>query len=128
MKCTHLFVSWRRGCSRTALEFCKFLLSLDLHDPLYILLAIDHYALRCKELDFLIELSYSDLFSERDLNSLPNFAFSLALAKFYIEKGMCSKVHFIYFDKFVFLNVILISLGTQNYWNVIFIFIFSSSV
>jgi hypothetical protein len=80
----------RRGCSRTALEFCKLLLGLDLHDPLFILLAIDHYALRCKEFDFLIELSYSNLFPEKDLNSLPNFVFSLALAKFFLETGTSS--------------------------------------
>lgn len=36
----------REGCSRTALEYCKLLLNLDPHDPLFILFIIDYYAIR----------------------------------------------------------------------------------
>ena len=38
----HMMFLFRRGCPRTALEFAKFLLSLDIHtDPMGILLCID---------------------------------------------------------------------------------------
>ena len=45
----------RKGCNKTALEFCKFLFSLDpLADPYGVLLRIDFYANRGKEYDYLI--------------------------------------------------------------------------
>eukprot|EP00005_Dracoamoeba_jomungandri_P001679 CAMPEP_0174252178 /NCGR_PEP_ID=MMETSP0439-20130205/1762_1 /TAXON_ID=0 /ORGANISM="Stereomyxa ramosa, Strain Chinc5" /LENGTH=647 /DNA_ID=CAMNT_0015332679 /DNA_START=61 /DNA_END=2004 /DNA_ORIENTATION=+ len=47
----------KRGCSRTALEFCKLLLSLDPTDPLALLLSIDYYSLRCKEYEYLTEFN-----------------------------------------------------------------------
>ena len=43
----HMMFLFRRGCPRTALEFAKFLLSLDIHtDPMGILLCIDGLAVR----------------------------------------------------------------------------------
>lgn len=39
----------RKGCCRTALEFCKLLLGLDpQQDPYGVMLRIDYYALRGK--------------------------------------------------------------------------------
>jgi hypothetical protein len=44
----------RKGCSRTSLESCKFLLGLaPNNDPYGVLLRIDYYAIRAKEFDFL---------------------------------------------------------------------------
>ena len=48
----------RKGCSRTALEFCKLLLSLDpANDTFGALLRLDFYALRSHEYEFLLEFS-----------------------------------------------------------------------
>ena len=45
----------RKGCNRTALEFCKLFLCLDpQHDPYGVLLRIDYYGLRAKEAGFLL--------------------------------------------------------------------------
>ncbi|GAB5582598.1 transcription factor 25 isoform X3 [Prionailurus iriomotensis] len=47
----------KRGCPRTALEFCKLILSLEPdEDPLCMLLLIDHLALRARNYDYLIRL------------------------------------------------------------------------
>lgn len=47
-----------RACYRTALEFCKLLLSLDPEgDPLGVLLAVDFYALRAQKYEWLIKLA-----------------------------------------------------------------------
>lgn len=45
----------RKGCNRTALEFCKLFLCLDpTNDPYGVLLRIDYYALRAKEASYLL--------------------------------------------------------------------------
>ena len=81
-----LFVGGR-ACYRTALEFCKFLLSLDPDgDPLAIILAIDFYALRAKEYIWLIDF-VKEWNLIKNLTLLPNFAFSLAVAHFHISNG-----------------------------------------
>ena len=47
----------RKGCSRTALEICKLLFSLDpLDDPYGALLRIDYYAVRARETDYIRKL------------------------------------------------------------------------
>lgn len=72
----------QRGCNRTALEFCKFILSLDPEeDPLGVILAIDYYAIRSSQYDYLIKL-YHEWNPVRNLFQLPNFAFSAALAAY----------------------------------------------
>lgn len=70
--------------SRTSLELCKFLLSLEPYvDPLAVVLTIDFYALRAKEFEWLVSFcKYWE--SARNLSQLPNMAFSLALAHFYL--------------------------------------------
>ena len=51
----------RKGCNRTALEFCKLFLCLDPEaDPYGVLLRIDFYAIRAKEASYL--LSFLDRF------------------------------------------------------------------
>ncbi|XP_063441257.1 ribosome quality control complex subunit TCF25-like [Mytilus trossulus] len=78
----HLTYVGQRGCYRTALEFCKLLLSLDPdNDPMCVLLMIDFYALRSEEFAFLIRL-FNEWEGHRNLSQLPNFAFSLPLAMF----------------------------------------------
>lgn len=46
----------RKGCSRTSLEYCKFLLSISpFNDPYGSLLRFDFYALRAHEYQLLID-------------------------------------------------------------------------
>ncbi|XP_065827170.1 ribosome quality control complex subunit TCF25-like [Oscarella lobularis] len=72
----------QKGCHRTALEFCKLLLSLDPNDdPLCVLLMIDVYALRAQDEKFLLRLA-SEWEPHRNLSQLPNWAFSVPLAMF----------------------------------------------
>ena len=56
--------------------------SLDsVNDPLAILLLIDYYAIRSEEYNYLIRF-YTEENQRLNLNGLPNFAFSIALAYF----------------------------------------------
>lgn len=81
----HILSLGQRGCNRTALEFCKFLLSLDPDgDPLCTLLMIDYYAIRSEQYDFLVRL-FNEWEAHRNLSQLPNFAFSIPLAYFHLE-------------------------------------------
>jgi hypothetical protein len=87
----------RQGCSRTALEFCKLLLSFAPEsDPLCILFMIDHFALRAKEYSYLIDFTRifcTDSISEvcaashylGNIQLLPSFSYSVALAKYYLD-------------------------------------------
>ncbi|CAH8579495.1 unnamed protein product [Schistosoma turkestanicum] len=70
-----------RGCHRSALEYCKLLLSLDYEDdPLAVLLMIDRYAIYSRQYCFLIDL-YDSLNGSRNLYLLPNFGLSIPLAR-----------------------------------------------
>lgn len=78
----HLTYVGQRGCYRTSLEFCKFLLSLDPEaDPMGVLLVIDYYALRSNQYEYLIKF-YNEWNPARNLYQLPNFAFSVPLARY----------------------------------------------
>ncbi|XP_067652237.1 ribosome quality control complex subunit TCF25-like isoform X2 [Haliotis asinina] len=80
----HLLSVGQRGCNRTALEFCKLLLSLDPDgDPMCVLLMIDFYALRAEQFSFIIRM-YHEWEAHRNLTQLPNFAFSVPLAMFHV--------------------------------------------
>ncbi|KAG0050167.1 Transcription factor 25 [Gryganskiella cystojenkinii] len=82
----HIQFLGRRGCWRTAFEFNKLLLSLDpTHDELGSLLSIDFYALKAEEYTYLLKL-YDRLKEEHQLQKLPNFAYSIALAQFQLEQ------------------------------------------
>ena len=83
----------RRGCNRTAVEFNKLLLSFDpVNDPFGVLLRIDNYAIRAKEytllLDFVRQFPdeiYPDS-GRASILVLPNFIFTVPLAKFFHRK------------------------------------------
>jgi hypothetical protein len=85
----------RKGCSRTALEYSKLLLSFDPeNDPYGNLLRIDFFALRSGEYEFLINLVDNfciEFYEEVKMSSLlimPNLIYSCALAKFlYKSRG-----------------------------------------
>lgn len=76
-----------RACSRTALEVAKLILSFDPeNDPLAMILAIDYYALRAQQYEWLIQL-YNEWESSNNLSQLPNMAYSFALALFYHDNS-----------------------------------------
>ncbi|XP_076848681.1 ribosome quality control complex subunit TCF25 isoform X2 [Brachyhypopomus gauderio] len=82
----HMMFLEKRGCPRTALEYCKLILSLDPdNDPLCMLLLIDFLCLRCREYQFLVRL-YEEWEGHRNLAQLPNFAFSVALACYQLSQ------------------------------------------
>ncbi|XP_073315779.1 uncharacterized protein [Primulina huaijiensis] len=75
----------RRGCHRSALEICKLLLSLDLDDPVGSMFCIDYYSLRAEEYAWLEHFS-EEYTGDNSLWLFPNFSFSLAVARFYLEQ------------------------------------------
>ncbi|XP_019107063.2 uncharacterized protein LOC104904926 [Beta vulgaris subsp. vulgaris] len=80
----------RRGCHRSALEVCKLLLSLDPADPMGAMFSIDHFALRAEEYSWLEQ--FSDQYqSDNSLWNFPNFAYSLAICRLYLERESSSK-------------------------------------
>ncbi|XP_010216457.1 PREDICTED: transcription factor 25 [Tinamus guttatus] len=88
----HLMFLEKRGCPRTALEFCKLILSLDPeNDPLCVLLLIDFLSLRAREYGFLTRM-FQEWESHRNLSQLPNFAFSVPLAYFFLSQQECSEL------------------------------------
>lgn len=87
----HLNFVGQRGCSRTALEFCKLLLGLDPdNDPLCVTLLLDYYAIRAEQYQYLVRL-YHEWDAERNLCQLPNFAFSVPLALFHMARAGASE-------------------------------------
>ncbi|XP_006902929.1 PREDICTED: transcription factor 25 [Elephantulus edwardii] len=82
----HMTFLEKRGCPRTALEYCKLILSLEPdEDPLCMLLLVDHLALRARCYEYLICL-FQDWEPHRNLSQLPNFAFSVPLAYFLLSQ------------------------------------------
>ncbi|XP_077376215.1 ribosome quality control complex subunit TCF25 [Festucalex cinctus] len=82
----HMMLLEKRGCPRTALEYCKLILSLDPDsDPLCMLLLIDFLMLRSRQYDSLLQL-YEEWEEHRNLSQLPNFAFSTALCHFHLSQ------------------------------------------
>jgi len=79
----------RKACYHTAFNYAKLLLSLDRTDPVCMLLTLDYWALRAGDWQFVLDFATS--FNEKGeetnfcLRNLPNWAFSVALAKFHIE-------------------------------------------
>lgn len=85
----------KRGCLRTAFERTRCLLSLDPRDPCGMLLLLDYTALRAKRWVWLLEMRHrvlaatgsgSDSALASFISALPNYAFSWALAKHFIER------------------------------------------
>lgn len=82
---THMKNMDRRGCHRSALEICKLLLSLDSDDPVGALFCIDYYAIRAEEYSWLEQFS-EEYGSDNSLWLFPNFSYSLAVCRFYLEQ------------------------------------------
>lgn len=87
---THMKNMDRRGCHRSALEVCKLLLSLDSDDPMGAMFCIDYFALRAEEYAWLERFS-EDYKSDNSLWLFPNFSYSLAICRFYLEKEESSQ-------------------------------------
>ncbi|XP_068616879.1 ribosome quality control complex subunit TCF25 [Brachionichthys hirsutus] len=82
----HMMFLEKRGCPRTALEYCKLILSLEPEsDPLCMLLLIDFLMLRSREYQALVQL-YQEWEEHRNLSQLPNFAYSTALCHFHLSQ------------------------------------------
>ncbi|ELR18632.1 uncharacterized protein ACA1_298650 [Acanthamoeba castellanii str. Neff] len=90
--------------NRTALEYCKLLLTLDPSDPFAVHLVVDYFALRAKEFPYVLRFAREYNAQDRaargssqpkaktdlaygfgPMFDLPNFAFSVPLAKFFLE-------------------------------------------
>lgn len=81
---THMKNMDRRGCHRCALEICKLLLSLDLDDPVGAMFCVDYFSLRAEEYAWLEHFS-EEYKSDNSLWLFPNFSYSLAICRFYLE-------------------------------------------
>ncbi|CAL1398814.1 unnamed protein product [Linum trigynum] len=75
----------RRGCHRSALEVCKLLLALDSDDPTGAMFCIDYFALRAKEYAWLEQFA-EDYRGDNSLWLFPNFSYSLAICRLYLEQ------------------------------------------
>ncbi|KAM7472374.1 hypothetical protein LguiA_010557 [Lonicera macranthoides] len=75
----------RRGCHRAAVEICKLLLSLDSDDPKGALRCIDYFSIRAEEYKWLEHFS-EEYKRDNSLWLFPNFSFSLAISRFYLER------------------------------------------
>ena len=79
----------KKGCYRTALEYNKFLLKINLNDPTACLLCIDFNAISSKQYEFLIDFvqyfSYYIGLKQNSIYLMPNFTYSLALAKLLLQ-------------------------------------------
>lgn len=82
---THMKNMDRRGCHRSALEICKLLLSLDSDDPMGAMFCIDYFALRAEEYAWL-ERFAEEYSCDSSLWLFPNFSYSLAVCRFYLER------------------------------------------
>ncbi|XP_010912108.1 uncharacterized protein [Elaeis guineensis] len=80
----------KRGCHRSALEVCKLMLSLDSDDPMGALFCIDYFSLRAQEYLWLEQFA-EEYRSDNSLWLFPNFSYSLAVARFYLEQDGASK-------------------------------------
>ncbi|KAM1230915.1 hypothetical protein ACFX13_041748 [Malus domestica] len=87
---THMRNMDRRGCHRSALEVCKLLLSLDSDDPMGAMFCIDYFSLRAEEYAWLERFS-EEYKSDNSLWLFPNFSYSLAMCRLYLEKEESSK-------------------------------------
>ncbi|KAJ0972337.1 hypothetical protein J5N97_020296 [Dioscorea zingiberensis] len=79
----------RRGCHRSALEVCKLLLSLDHDDPKGALFFIDYFSLRAQEYRWLEHFA-EEYQSDYSIWLFPNFSFSLAICRYYLEQDATS--------------------------------------
>lgn len=75
----------KKGCFRSALEYNKFLLKINVNDPTACLLSIDYNAISGKQYSYLLQFTkhFSSYIGNKhhSLYLLPNFCYSVALAK-----------------------------------------------
>ena len=85
----------KKGCFRAALEYNKYLLKINLEDPTACLLSMDFNAISAKCYEYLIKFIkyFSFMIGKNDtsLYFLPNFTYSIALAKFHLENQSKAK-------------------------------------
>lgn len=74
-----------KGTWRTAYEWAKLILSLDIKDPYCMRLLIDHLALRGRQYEHFVSLCTETVFKE-DWENYPNIQCSLALAYLRLNK------------------------------------------
>ena len=76
----------KKGCFRTALEYNKFLLKINLNDPTACLLCIDYNGISSKQYEFLLDFvkyfSHYIGLNKQSIYLMPNFTYSVALARF----------------------------------------------
>ena len=81
----------KKGCYRAALEYNKFLLKINSNDPTACLLCMDFNSISAKSHDYLLKFiqNYSRYLGDEksSLYLLPNFTFSAALAKYYLDSS-----------------------------------------
>lgn len=81
----------KKGCYRAALEYNKFLLKINPNDPTACILCIDFNSISAKSYDYLLKFieGYSRYIGDEksSLYLLPNFIFSAALAKYYLDSS-----------------------------------------
>ncbi|VVA12143.1 PREDICTED: mRNAion factor [Prunus dulcis] len=87
---THMKNMDMRGCHRCALEVCKLLLSLDSDDPMGAMFCVDYFSLRSMEYAWLERFS-EEYKSDNSLWLFPNFSYSLAICRSYLEREEPSK-------------------------------------
>lgn len=75
----------KKGCFRTALEYNKFLLKINVNDPTACLLSIDFNAISSKQYSYLVRFTqqFSSYIGAKNtsLYLMPNFCYSVALAR-----------------------------------------------
>lgn len=85
----------KKGCFRTALEYNKLLLKMNLADPSACLLTLDYNAISAGQSEFLVDFVtyYSHYMGDKakSLYLMPNFIYSFALAKYNIENKKSAK-------------------------------------
>lgn len=81
----HVDILGRKGCSRTALEVSKLLLSLDPgQDPMGSLFLLEYFSLRCKKYEYfcrLVREFCGEVHGHGSLIWMPNYIYSFALVK-----------------------------------------------
>lgn len=79
----------KKGCFKTALEYNKLLLKININDPSACLLCLDYNAISASQPEFLVDFVtyFSHYIGEKkkSLYLMPNFIYSFALAKYSIE-------------------------------------------
>ena len=95
----------RRGCCRTGLELCKFILSIDRSDPLFVIGTIDYFAIRSKQYRYLLD--FFTTYKEKSV-LLPNLFYSSALASFHLSFVLFSFLYYYYYYYYyLFVNCII---------------------